>query len=152
MADTGDLKSLASAYEFESHRQHQGRENMLLVSCGRCKALIPYGSFYCSKCKPIAEAEKEERLKNDKRHRDRKYNKNRDPKYVRFYKSIEWKTLSAKRLQDDGYRCVWCHKLASEVDHIVEIKTPEGWERRLDYSNTRSLCHACHNKRHSRFG
>lgn len=59
--------------------------------------------------------------------------------------------LSAKRLQDDGYRCSMCPNIATEVDHIVEIKTPEGWDRRLDYTNTRSLCTDCHNKRHNRF-
>lgn len=124
---------------------------MLLKQCGRCGNLIPYGPSYCSKCAPIVEAEIEARKAKYKRESNKRYNRKRDPKYVRFYNSGEWKTLSAKRLQDDGYRCAWCGKIATEVDHIVEIKTPEGWERRLDYSNTRSLCHTCHDKRHNRF-
>lgn len=74
-----------------------------------------------------------------------------DPKYVRFYNSTPWKVLSAKRLQDDDYRCAWCGGIATEVDHIIEIKTDEGWDKRLDYDNTRSLCHDCHDKRHKRF-
>lgn len=124
---------------------------VLLKSCNRCGDLIPYGSAYCSKCTPIVEAEREARIQEAKRKSNRIYNANRDPKYTRFYNSIEWRTLSAKRLQDDGYRCAWCKRIATEVDHIIEIQTPEGWERRLDYDNTRSLCHTCHDKRHGRF-
>lgn len=124
---------------------------MLLKSCGRCGNLIPYGATYCTKCLPIVEAEREARIQESRLKSNREYNKTRDPKYVRFYNSVEWRTLSAKRLQDDGYRCAWCGKIAAEVDHIIEIKTPEGWEKRLDYDNTRSLCHACHDKRHNRF-
>lgn len=124
---------------------------MLLESCRRCGTLIPYGLKYCIVCLPIVQEEREARLQESRRANNRKYNKERDPKYSRFYNSIEWRTLSAKRLQDDGYRCQWCGKIATEVDHIVEIKSPEGWERRLDYTNTRSLCKDCHNKRHNRF-
>ena len=124
---------------------------MLLKACGRCGNLIPYGTAYCSKCLPIVQAEREARIQEAKRKGNREYNKTRDLKYVRFYNSVEWRTLSAKRLQDDGYKCAWCGRIATEVDHIEEIKTPEGWARRLDYNNTRSLCHTCHDKRHGRF-
>lgn len=120
---------------------------MLLKSCHRCGKLVPYGSVYCDECKPIADAIKEERLKQ----RNKRYNKTRDPKYIRFYNSVDWRTLSLKRLQDDGYKCVKCKAIASEVDHIEPIQTPEGWERRLDYDNTQSLCIECHNKKHNRF-
>ena len=124
---------------------------MLLKSCGRCGNLIPYGSAYCTTCTPIVEAEREIYMRGAKRRNNRAYNRGRDPKYVRFYNSGAWRSLSAKRLQDDGYRCVWCGRIATEVDHIIEIQIPEGWEKRLDYDNTRSLCNACHNKRHGRF-
>ena len=124
---------------------------MLLKACNKCGNLIPYGAAYCSVCLPVVQAEREARLLEAKRKSDRIYNQNRDPKYVRFYSGIDWRTLSAKRLQDDNYKCVWCGRIATEVDHIVEIKTEEGWSKRLDYDNTRSLCHTCHNKRHGRF-
>ena len=124
---------------------------MLLKSCGRCGNLIPYGATYCSTCLPIVKAEREERLQAAKREGNKRYNKTRDPKYGRFYNGADWRALAAKRLQDDGYKCVWCGAFANEVDHIIEIQTPEGWERRLDYDNTRSLCHTCHDKRHNRF-
>ena len=124
---------------------------MLLKPCGRCGNLIPYGATHCSTCLPIVQEEREARLREAKLKSNRKYNETRDPKYTRFYNSIEWRTLSAKRLADDGYQCVWCKRIATEVDHIEEIQTPEGWAKRLDYANTRSLCHACHDKRHGRF-
>lgn len=124
---------------------------MLLKSCNRCGNLIPYGASHCSTCRPIVEAEREAMKAERMKEANRKYNKTRDPKYVRFYNSAEWRTLSRKRLQDDGYKCVKCGKIASEVDHIKPIQTPEGWELRLDYDNTRSLCLDCHNKRHKRF-
>ena len=124
---------------------------MLLKGCARCGNLIPYGATYCSKCLPTVEAEREARLRESRLKSNREYNKTRDPKYIRFYNSPEWRTLSAARLQGDGYRCVWCGRIATEVDHIAEIQTPDGWERRLDYNNTRSLCKGCHNRRHGRF-
>lgn len=124
---------------------------MLLKACKRCGNLIPYGKAYCQACTPIVAAEREAMRAEWKRESDRRYNRKRDPKYIRFYNSSEWKTLSRKRLQDDGYRCVKCGAIASEVDHIVPIQTPEGWEKRLDYDNTQSLCVNCHNIKHERF-
>jgi len=124
---------------------------MLLKACNRCKKLIRYGAVYCEGCAPIVEKEREARLLESRRSSNRRYNKTRDPKYGRFYNSGEWRTLSRARLQADGYRCVKCGKIASEVDHIKPIQTPEGWELRLDWGNTRSLCIDCHNERHNRF-
>jgi 5-methylcytosine-specific restriction endonuclease McrA len=124
---------------------------MLLKACSRCGNLIPYGATYCSTCLPIVKAEREARIQESRLKSNREYNKTRDPKYTRFYSSTDWRVLSAKRLQDDGYRCVWCRGIATEVDHIQEIQTLEGWLRRLDYDNLRSMCHTCHDKRHGRF-
>ena len=124
---------------------------MLLKSCNKCGNLIPYGSSYCSICKPIVEAERELRLKQSKRVSNRKYNRGRDPKYTRFYNSIEWRTLSTKSIQDKGYRCESCNKIATQVHHIKPIQTPDGWLLRLDYNNLELLCLTCHNLRHNRF-
>lgn len=124
---------------------------MLLKSCNKCGVLIPYGAVYCSVCKPIVDEEREARRQEYNKDSNKRYNQTRDPKYGKFYRGIEWRTLSRKRLQDDGYRCVMCGGIASEVDHIIPIQTPEGWERRLDYDNTQSLCTCCHNKKHNRF-
>ena len=124
---------------------------MLLKACNRCGNLIPYGSAYCSQCEPIVKAEREARLAEAKKESNKRYNKTRDPKYVRFYNSIEWRTLSAKYTQDKGYRCERCNAMATQVHHKKHIKTPEGWELRLDYSNLELLCTQCHNDEHDRF-
>ena len=124
---------------------------MLLKSCNRCGNLIQYGAVYCSVCGPIVEEEREARRLEVSRQSNRRYNKTRDPKYGRFYNSGEWRVLSRARLQGDGYRCVKCGAIASEVDHIKPIQTPEGWEHRLDYDNLQSLCLDCHNAKHDRF-
>lgn len=124
---------------------------MLLKSCNRCGNLIPYGATYCNTCKPIVAAEREARMHEAKLESNRRYNKTRDPKYVRFYNSIEWRTLSTKYTQDKGYRCEKCGAIATEVHHIKAIQTSEGWELRLDPENLELLCKVCHNERHERF-
>lgn len=124
---------------------------MLLKACNRCGKLIPFGSAYCNECKPIVEAERLNRIEESKKKSNKEYNKKRDPKYVRFYNSIEWRTLSAKYNQDKGYRCECCGKIATQVHHKKPIQTPEGWQHRLDYDNLELLCTDCHNKRHDRF-
>lgn len=124
---------------------------MLLKACHRCGNLIPYGSAYCSKCAPVVQAEKEIRIQEAKKKADRKYNKNRDPTYIRFYNSPEWRILSARYTQDKGYRCELCGAMATQVHHKQAIQTDEGWVRRLDYDNLELLCTSCHNERHDRF-
>ena len=112
---------------------------------------MPYGVSYCSTCNPIVKAEREARVLESRRESNRRYNKGRDPKYTRFYNSIEWRTLSARYMQDVGYRCEKCKTMASQVHHIKAIQTPDGWELRLDYDNLELLCTTCHNKEHNRF-
>lgn len=120
---------------------------MLLKPCSKCGRLIPYGKSYCDNCVIKVQSDREA----SKKESDKRYNKTRDLKYVRFYNSKEWRILSRSRLQHDGYKCVKCGKVASEVDHIIPIQTPQGWDLRLDFNNTQSLCLQCHNKKHNRF-
>lgn len=124
---------------------------MLLKSCGRCGKLIPYGSSYCSECTPIVEAERETRLQESKRNSNKRYNQSRDKKYTQFYNSIEWRTLSARYTQDKHYRCEVCGAIGTEVHHVKPVQSPEGWPRRLDYTNLKLLCKTCHNEEHERF-
>ena len=124
---------------------------MLLKACAKCGALIPYGRAYCERCAPVVEAAREERQAAAKKRGGRRYNRGRDPKYGRFYNSKEWRILSRKRIQADGYKCVKCGKIATEVDHIIPIQTPEGWELRFEWGNLQSLCGGCHNEKHGRF-
>lgn len=124
---------------------------MLLKECGRCKRLIPYGSTYCVTCKPIVQAEIDERKRKYQLEAQKRYNKKRDPKYGTFYNSKEWRLLSRKYAQDKGFRCEVCGAIATEVHHKEFIQTPGGWDKRLDYDNLELLCTVCHNGRHDRF-
>lgn len=128
---------------------------MLMHPCPRCKVLVPYGQTYCPECAEIAAAELQDKLEHNKREKARNYNRRRNPKYGKFYRSKEWKMMSRAKLQDAGYKCEaglpCCQRLAVEVHHVKPIQTPEGWERRLDWDNLEALCTACHNARHQRF-
>lgn len=132
---------------------------MLLKACPRCKRMIPHGLPYCDTCAPIAEAQRAEAQERKAEHRRKKYNQNynrqRDPKYLTFYRSKEWKITSRTKLQQAQYKCQaklpGCTRLAVEVHHIKPIQTAEGWDRRLDWENLEPVCTACHNSRHQRF-
>lgn len=129
---------------------------MLLKACPRCKTLIPHGLPYCATCAPIAEAErqaKQERREEYLRKKyNRQYNRRRDPKYLTFYRSKEWKATSISKLQAVEWKCEArlekCTRIAVEVHHIKPIQTPEGWAARLEWSNLEAVCTACHNLRH----
>lgn len=126
---------------------------MAVHPCPRCRSLIPVGVSYCEDCKPIAEAQAAEAIERRQAYKrakyNRAYNKRRDPKYLAFYRSSPWKITSKAKLQDCGYKCEarldGCGKLAVEVHHIKPLKTPEGWEQRLEWSNLMGVCINCHN-------
>lgn len=124
---------------------------MLLKGCPRCGNLIPYGMAYCDKCTPIVEAERQAYIERSKKAANKRYNRTRDPKYIQFYNSKDWRILSAKYTQDHEYKCELCGKIATEVHHIEPIQSEIGWRKRLDYDNLELLCVDCHNKRHNRF-
>ena len=119
--------------------------------CPRCKTLIPVGVHYCEACRPIMERRHEQA----KQRKAEQYNKRRDPKYLKFYRSKEWRITSKTKLVQVSYQCEagleGCRHIATEVHHIKPIQTPEGWERRLDFDNLEAVCVSCHNKRHNRF-
>lgn len=130
---------------------------MAVHPCPRCKrVMIPVGVAYCDECRPIAEQQAEEAIAHRQEFKRRKYNKaynqKRDPKYLKFYRSKDWKTMSKAKLLNAGYRCEaklnGCTGIACEVHHIQPIQTAEGWDRRLDWSNLEALCTVCHNERH----
>lgn len=72
-----------------------------------------------------------------------------------FYNSSEWRALRKLVLERDHNECVWCKDEGKvtrenlEVDHIKELEFYP--EFALDIDNLRTLCKACHNKRHDRF-
>ncbi len=73
----------------------------------------------------------------------------RDPSGRYVYSTKQWKTLSKKKLSVNPF-CEECWSMnlevvADVVDHIVEIQD----NNKLCYvwSNLKSLCHKCHNKK-----
>lgn len=128
----------------------------LLKPCPRCRRLIPHGWAYCPDCKPIAEAERKAKQEHRQEYLQKKYNQRynsrRDPKYLAFYRSKEWKATSRAKLQTVKYKCEarlqGCQGTACEVHHIKPIQTAEGWDKRLEWENLEALCTACHNGRH----
>lgn len=124
---------------------------MLLKSCNKCGALVPYGIKHCDKCREIAQQEDKDRQAESKRRSDKRYNQKRNKKTVQFYRSIEWRMLAARYTQDKLYKCEECGAIGTQVHHIKPIQTPEGWAMRLDYNNLKLLCNRCHNKQHDRF-
>lgn len=128
----------------------------LLKACPRCRRLIPHGLPYCADCAPIAEAERQAKQERRAEYLAKKYNRQynqrraqEDPKYRQFRNSKPWKMTSRAKLQACGYKCEakleGCQRTACEVHHIQPLKTPEGWERRLDWDNLQGVCIACHN-------
>lgn len=127
---------------------------MVIHPCPRCGAIIPVGVSYCEKCKPIAEAAAAEAIARRQAYKrakyNRDYNKRRDPKYLTFYRSKDWKITSRAKLQDCGYKCEahlddQCKRIATDVHHIKPLKTEEGWDERLEWSNLLCVCAHCHN-------
>lgn len=129
---------------------------MLLKACPRCRALIPQGRAYCPTCAPIAEAERQAKAERKAQYMrgvyNRRYNSRRDPRYLTFYRSKDWKATSRSKLQAVAWKCEarleGCTHLAVEVHHIKPIQTDEGWSLRLEWSNLEAVCTSCHNKRH----
>lgn len=134
-----------------------------LKACPRCKRLIPHGVAYCETCAPLAEAEREAKQARRAEYLARKYNQRynakraqEDPKYRQFRNSGAWRRMSKAKLSDCDYKCEarleGCKRIACEVHHKVPIKTPEGWERRLDWDNLEAVCIPCHNIRDGKTG
>lgn len=124
--------------------------------CPRCKRMIPVGVQYCDSCRPVAEAQAAEAIQHrqdyKRKQAARRYNVRRDPKYLTFYRSKDWKKLSRAKLQAAHYRCEaklpGCTGIACEVHHKQPIQTQEGWDRRFEWHNLEATCSACHNGRH----
>ena len=126
---------------------------MIMKLCPRCKQLMPYGQSYCKDCAPKVQKELEAIKERNLKKKMQMYNSRRDPKYLVFYRSADWKKQSRAKLESVQYRCEarleHCQHYATEVHHIKPIQTQEGWDKRLDWNNLEAVCTSCHNGRHS---
>ncbi|EKU50327.1 HNH endonuclease [Staphylococcus massiliensis] len=72
-----------------------------------------------------------------------------------FYNSTAWKNVRQQVLKRDNYECSWCREEGKvtttglEIDHIQELQDRP--DLKIEPDNLRTLCKACHNKRHKRF-
>ena len=136
----------------------RGGIRMVMKPCPRCKRLMPYGQAYCQDCAPKARAELEAIKERNLKKKMQLYNSRRDPKYLTFYRSADWRRQSRAKLESVQYKCEArlsdkCQLYAVEVHHIKPIQTKEGWDKRLDWDNLEAVCTACHNGRHpEKFG
>ena len=125
---------------------------MLMKTCPRCKRMMAYGPTYCKECTPIAMAELEAIKERNAKMKMQRYNSRRDPKYLTFYRSTDWKRQSRAKLESVQYKCEarlsGCQFYAVEVHHIKPIQTQEGWDKRLEWENLEAVCTSCHNGRH----
>ena len=113
---------------------------------------MPYGPSYCKDCAPIVQAEIEAIKERNLKKKMQLYNSRRDPKYLTFYRSSDWRKQSRAKLESVQYICEarlgGCQHYACEVHHIKPIQTKEGWDKRLEWENLEAVCTACHNGRH----
>ena len=125
---------------------------MIMKPCPRCKRLMPYGMSYCKDCAPIVWSEIEAIKERNLKKKMQMYNRQRDPKYLTFYRSKDWRRQSRAKLESAQYKCEarleHCQGIAVEVHHIVPIQTPQGWDKRLEWENLEAVCTSCHNGRH----
>ncbi|MCC4349797.1 HNH endonuclease [Limosilactobacillus reuteri] len=120
-----------------------------------CGKLIPFDETYCHKHeykKPIEYADQKERHQVNKAIYRKRMNSKHESKYLRFYKSKEWRKLSHHWLMINPL-CEACksHGIVRKgdvVDHIVELR--DNFEKRLDEDNLQTLCYSCHNKKTKR--
>ncbi len=124
---------------------------MLMHACPGCGALVPYGTARCEGCAAALEARRSEQPPRARRPGARPAPDD-DPKFRAFYRSKEWRGLSAAFLSGASFRCERCGGVACEVHHDPPIRTPCGWEHRLDPAHLHALCTRCHNFEHARFG
>lgn len=116
-----------------------------------CHKLAEQGKHFCKE-----HAADEEKYSKRYLRYDRKYDReSRWAKGAKFYKSHKWQKFREIILARDNYLCQKCLsqgiiKTANTVHHIVEIRKPEGWNRRLDPCNCITICPKCHAEIHKK--
>lgn len=119
--------------------------------CSYCNKRYEYGKS--CECDGAKKAQQRQQKYYSKYVRKSEENK----KYDDFYHSKEWKRFTEYIKSKYNNLCVMClieEGMPIEYDvvhHILEIKTGEGWEHRLDTEMVMPLCHDCHNKLHSSY-
>lgn len=83
-----------------------------------------------------------------------RYNSEND-KYSKFYHTTAWRKLRRYKLMLQPL-CEVCLRngtrtKADMVHHKVELRSPSGWEKRLELDNLESICYDCHNQQEHKY-
>lgn len=105
-----------------------------------CRTKVPLGTMYCDKHKGDSGKEYNKRVRYSKP----------NSKYSKFYHTPEWrKTRKAKLLETPYCEVCMSKGITTKADMVhhktYELRSPEGWEHRLDPDNLESICYAHHN-------
>jgi len=120
---------------------------MLYRLCTICKKRVEYGK----QCQCEIDRGKARHKEYNARVRFIEENK----KYADFYNSVAWKRMTEYIRTKYSNLCLMCllkdNRIiqAELIHHILEIRTPEGWEDRLNEDGLVTLCHSCHNELHA---
>lgn len=110
-----------------------------------CRARVQLPEVYC----PIHKGHSN--VQYDKHVRMNDFNK----KYNDFYHSKTWSDVRKQKLMQQPL-CEVCLRegtmtRADMVHHIIELRSPNGWEHRLSMDNLESICYEHHNKEEHRY-
>lgn len=120
--------------------------------CNRagCRELVDFDKGYCAKHL----AEKDKGYNKYKRNEDSLLNANgkTNREITLFYQSSEWRKVREIVLMRDHWICQVCLRKgivheANLVDHIIEVRSPNGWSKRLDIDNLEAINRSCHNRK-----
>lgn len=119
---------------------------MALKKLCRCGKLIDYTDKHCSECEKKVDQEKRARVRRyDREVRNSDSNK----RYVDFYNSKAWRTLSEVIRRKYNGLCVYDYYINNKITdgyichHLREIKK-DGWENRLNANMIIYLSHQNH--------
>ena len=115
---------------------------------GGCRQLVDIGSRYCETHKTESNRDYNKRVRNNEVVQQ---NGVSNKEIADFYASGEWKRTRLAVLSRDNYICQSCLRKgkiheANLVHHRIELRSPNGWEKRLDMDNLESINRGCHNK------
>ncbi len=110
--------------------------------CAQAGCRVRTNKRHCPECQNVHK----QRSKNRSKITARKSSAKDDPKYAVFYSSQAWKRLREYKIRKSPL-CQECEqngftRCGYDVDHVIEIK--DDFSRRLDVTNLRTLCRACH--------
>ena len=110
-----------------------------------CRNKVEIPETYC-------EEHKDQSSKDYNKHV--RYNQDNE-KYSRFYATTQWKRVRKAVLMREPM-CRQCAlegvmKEADLVHHVEEIRSPNGWDKRLSVDNLEPICYAHHNQEEHRY-